>query len=210
MSTPPSKPPPPRYLRPILLLLMIMGFSGTLSSCSTINFLHGDQGIRQALDAQLREDKGPLLRVSLVRERQRLDSMAANYQRAFPLAVGRMLLCALLLLTAGAAMRGRAKARPLLLQCLLAIGIFSVISYQFSSPTREAMGRAVAREMATFDTELTAKSGREAAIAQHEKIQVGAENRLLLLELAVYAAAAFALGSKRSRAFLAANEASQS
>jgi len=184
--------------------MWVIGVVGATSGCSNLNFLRGSNEMVSALDDSLKQQQHPLVRASLVREKARLEAMATIYQRAFPLSVARLLLCIMLVFTAGASLSARRNSQALTVQTIVANAVLIVIGYLLLAPVREAMADAVAIEAVDRGGALVADLGRAASIAAQKQLQLAAELRLLFLEVGVFALAALALTRPRSMRYFAA------
>ncbi|MBI4956288.1 MAG: hypothetical protein HY908_30000 [Myxococcales bacterium] len=195
--------PKPATRRPFVLALALVvlalaGAFGSASGCSAVSYLRGAQSVLPEPGHEL----PAVLRLALVRERVRLEALAAHHRVAFPLSVGNVLLGGLLLAASVGALAGRGWGRNLALQAIGAAGVFAVVEFAMLGPVRAEVARAVGREAAATEP---GHGGDDQAAVEYARLAHAAEwGRFLLFEIVVLGGAALALTRPRARAFYAA------
>ncbi len=205
-----SAPQTPRRLRPwtfvaAMCLTWVVGVFGATGGCAEINFLRGSQQLPDALHEQTETQTEPLERLPLVMEKARLAALAEHHNRAFPLSVAQLLLCALLALVSGAAIAGRRGSRVQALQIVAANAALALLAYLLLSPVRDVVAEAVAQDIAQHGPgQLLELEDGQGAPTWQSLYHWGELLRLLLLEIAVFGGAALALTRQRTKDFFAA------
>lgn len=197
-----------------MLILWIGGVMFAMRSCSEIAFLRGDEAIRQNLESQLAAVDDPMLHAELVRQRAWLEASGEHHRRAFPVAVGRLLLQMFLVLAAGAVVAGRRGARGLVMQALLANAAFVLVAYAALEPVRTDAVEAVAHDVLNPGSpanplrdqlaagETDDRAG-ELVRAEYGRIEVARSG----FEVSLYLLGLLALTRRRARAYFAAVDA---
>lgn len=198
-----------------MVLMWMLGTFGSMSGCSQMNYLRGANELPATIDRMLSDAPGddtrgldvtsPLVRTGLIREKARLAALADHQRRAFPVALAQAMLGALLVIAALSVMTRRRGWRTLALQFVAANAVFAVVTYALLAPVREAMTAAVAAELAhASESDDTADATDASALASRRKEVEAAELQSLVLQLAAFGAAAFALTRPRTRAYFEA------
>jgi hypothetical protein len=196
----------PRELRPWFLvaamfLAWFVGASGYSSGCATMTELQGGTvpDVAQVTEEAKAADD-PVQGLVEVLHAARVVAWAEHRGRALPLAVARLVLSMLLIVTCAMAMAGRGSSRSYALQALAANALFAIADHVLSAPIREAWIASVVA--AAAELPLTAP---EHQMLHEPRFFDGLEAaRLILFQLVALGAAALALFSSRTRAFCAA------
>ena len=193
----------PWYLVLTLVLAALAGAFGTASGCTAVSYLRGSVAALPEPSAELH----PLLRVAVVRERAWLEALGRRHVLSFPLSAAQVLLGVVLLGASVAALTGRRGPRRVLVQALVACGVFAAVELALLGPVRGEVADAVGRDMAAHFAEHPDDGPSDGEIARYTQIAGGIEwGRWLFFEIVVLGGAALALTRARSRAFFDARE----
>jgi hypothetical protein len=185
-------------------LTAVVGLFGSSSGCATVGYLRGERPAPSMTDAGPEGELPAWVRSGVVRERARLEALAAHHDRAFPLALAKLVLGLLLLAASGAAIAGRRGARDLMLQAVAANAALALLDWILTAPVREAMASAVAADAIEHGVSVP-ELGLERSVELVRALVVWSERiRLGLLEAVVFGGAAVALTRTRTREFFAA------
>jgi hypothetical protein len=201
--------PSPNRLRPWYLvvamsLTAVVGLFGSSNGCATVDFLRGERAAPSTTDVGPGGEVPAWVRSGVVRERARLEALAAHHDRAFPLALAKLVLGMLLLGASGAALAGRRGARNLMLQAVAANAALALVDWMLTGAVREAMASAVAADALEHGVGVP-ELGMERSVELVRALVVWSERiRLGLLEAVVFGGAALALTRERTREFFAA------
>lgn len=205
---PPLQPKPrlrPWYLVATMSLVWVVGVFGATGACSNLAYLRGSQRMPSTLQSDAEDSRNhPWIRSGMVRERARLEALAAQHRVAFPLSVAKLLLNMLLVVAAGAALTGRPGARSFTLQVLAASAALAAVDWVLMTEVREAMAQAVAADAVDHGLGTVPDLDREQSVELVRAIHLWAERfRLAMLEVGVFGGAAYALTRQRTKEFFA-------
>ncbi len=148
------------------------------------------------------EASHPIIRISIIRERARLEALSQHYRSAFPLSAAKLLLSVLLVLASGAALAGRPSARSFALQAIAANALFAALDYGLSEPIRDAMAHALAADELKQASSAMGNYHPDDTLQVRESLHLWVERmRFIVLEFGVFGAAAVALTRQRTKVF---------
>lgn len=197
----------PWYLIAAMCLMWIIGVFGATSGCSEVSYLRGSHQMQADLERGVDEATHPMVRMELIRQQARLVALANMYRHAFPLSAARMLLCLLLVLAAGSAIAGRAGARSLALQAIVANAALAALSFVLMTPVRHSVADVVAQDAVNHMAAGGAVGQtREQALDFYRRASIDSERMRAGLEMCMFAIAALALTRRRTKAWFSALE----
>lgn len=187
-----------------MCLMWLMGVVGMMSGCEEIDYLRGGREMPNKLAHDAEEAQHPLARTIVVRELAWVEALGRHHRRAFPIATMRMLVAIVLIVGAGGALVGRPSSRRLALQAIAASIALAGASFLILAPVRHAAAHAVAEEAVDNEVGVSQGARRDEVMAAQHAIAMRREQSMVLLEVALYGAAALALTRRRTRDYFAA------
>lgn len=184
----------PRYLVIALALVWLVGFVGSLEGCEVIEVLRHPDHVRAAASAHPEPLRARAAEAMI-------DAIVSTRRVAAPLAAGELILASLLMLSAALTLFGRGKARKLLVQAMVAYGLFLPVDYIARRPVRAAR-----IEAAAVAPDLPTVAGVDAAEVPELLRRLGwsMARGALAFQFAVLGLGCFAMTRPRVREFYAA------
>jgi len=181
-----------------MFLAWFVGVSGMSNGYTTVSALRSGPipDVQQViLEAKGADD--PMDGLAEVLVAARLEAANEVRKTAFPLAVARLVLGALLIVMCAMAISGRPSARNFALQAIAASALFAIADYVLSAPIRELWVARVA--LAVHELPLDAPEHQMLRVPEFFSWIEGV--RLVVLQLGSLGCAALALFARSTRAF---------
>lgn len=189
-----------------MVVAWLIGIQGLSDSFATLLFLReGKLPDVQALIRGLSESSEPLEALGFMLNAARMRSLGEAVALAFPLAVGKLILSVLLVISSGMAMSGRPGSRRLALQALIASASLSIASFWLLREARYAWIDVVAGVRDLLPG-LLAKEPPQTlhfwtAILDKPVLLSASRMSLVLLDVGALLVGAVALTTNKSKAF---------
>lgn len=184
-----------------MFLAWFVGVSGMSNGWTTVSVLRsGPIPDVQQVTEQAKGAEDPMQGLVEVLHAARLEAANELHDTAFPLAVARLVLGALLIVMCAMAISGRASARNFALQAIIAYALFCVVDYVLSAPLRELW---VAR-VSIAARELPLDAPEHQMLREPDFFNWIEGVRLVVLQLGSLGCAAVALFARSTRLFFEA------
>jgi hypothetical protein len=193
----------PWYLIVAMSLMWLVGVFGATAGCADMSYLRGEQVVQEDPLAQLEEGSQWWLRMVVVAQKARLDALAQQYERAFPLSTAHLLLCLLLVLAAGSAIVGRTGARHLALQAIAANAALAAVAFVLMAPVRQTVAEVVGDDAMHNGMGVTTGATREQTVT----LYLDSERYGTGFKMLMFAVAGLALTRPRTKEWFDAIEA---
>jgi hypothetical protein len=179
------------YFVLLITLVSLLALFGWTNGCDTMRVLYDPHQARASIEKSADAHRAKL-------ELPLVDALLANRSRAVPIAAGKFVLALVLWISTLAILFGRGKVRSLLIQTMVAYGVFLCVSYAVRAPMR-------AMEIEAWLGEMQAVEGhtQEEVVAVVRPVAFWVARAILASHLAILAAGVFARTRPRVRAWLA-------
>jgi hypothetical protein len=182
----------------MMVLTFLVGFHGMTSGCAMIGYLR-EGNVPDMTEVTTQAKEGDSLQyLVLVSQTAQLRAMAEAREVTFPLSAAKMLLASLLLVASSLAMGGRPGARSLALQALAANALLAAIEYAL---TRNVRGIWIDDVVRAGQAIMSRLPPEQTLVTQRAFWWWGERIRLAIVEVGVFALAAFALTRPRTKTF---------